>query len=137
MKSPRAETESHASAPLPSRAPAGEPTEPPAPRLDRAPAGPSPSLLDVDTAAEFDRNAAMQALRQAGDGTRSCFAGGAPSGGARVAVTFARSGGVAEVVVEPPLAGTASGNCIAGKFRSLRVPPFRGSSITVRKTITF
>jgi hypothetical protein len=40
------------------------------------------------------------------------------------------------VSVEPPLAGTPAGNCVAGKFRSLRVPPFRGSAVTVRKTIS-
>jgi hypothetical protein len=136
-KSPRDEAESRAATQVPSRAFLGESAEPAAPRANQAPASASPSLLDVDTAAEFDRNAAMQALRQAGDGTRSCFAGGAASGGARVAVTFARGGGVSEVVVEPPFAGTPSGNCIAAKFRGLRVPPFRGSSMTVRKTITF
>ena len=34
-------------------------------------------------------------------------------------------------------AGTPVGNCIAGKFRTVRVPPFRGSSMTVRKTLSF
>src|SRR5260370_377989 len=77
--------------------------EPPAARV--APVSPAPSVLDVDTAGEFDRNAAMQGLRQAGDASRTCLAGGGASGSARVAVTFARSGAVSDVVVEPPLAG--------------------------------
>jgi hypothetical protein len=76
-------------------------------------------------------------LREAGDTARGCVTGGPPAGGVRFAVTFARTGSVADAVVEGPLAGTPSATCIAGKFRSLRVPPFRGSSMTVRKTITF
>jgi len=79
----------------------------------------------------------MQALRQAGDGARSCVTGSPPTGDVRVAVTFARTGSVADAVVEGPLAGTPPATCIAGKFRPLRIPPFRGSSMTVRKTIMF
>jgi hypothetical protein len=78
----------------------------------------------------------MEAMRRAGDGSRACVTGGA-SGGARVAVTFARSGSVADVAVEGSFAGTPVGNCIAGKFRSLAIPPFRGSSVTVRRTLAF
>jgi hypothetical protein len=58
-------------------------------------------------------------------------------GNPRVSVTFARSGQVADAHVEGPVAGTPAGQCISGKFRSLRVPPFRGSSVTVYKTIIF
>jgi hypothetical protein len=55
----------------------------------------------------------------------------------RVAVTFARAGTVSGALVEGPLAGTSTAACVEGKFRTLRVPPFRGSSLTVRKTIAF
>jgi hypothetical protein len=91
----------------------------------------------VDLAGEFDRNAAMQALREAGDRARTCFARAGASGSLRVAVTFARAGTVTGAVVEGPLAGTSAASCVEGKFRTLRIPPFRGSSLTVRKTIAF
>jgi hypothetical protein len=78
----------------------------------------------------------MEAMRRAGDASRACMTGGA-SGGARVAVTFARSGSVADVGVEGAFKGTPIGSCIAGKFRTLSIPPFRGSSVTVRRTLAF
>ncbi|HEX9297221.1 MAG TPA: protein kinase, partial [Polyangiaceae bacterium] len=98
---------------------------------------PHPSFADVDLAGEFDRTSAMQVLREAGDHARGCLAGAAPPEGIRVAVTFARTGSVTNIVVEGPFAGTPKGECMAAKFRPLRVPPFRGSSVTVRKTIVF
>jgi hypothetical protein len=79
----------------------------------------------------------MAALRQAADGAKRCATSDAPSGGVRVAVTFARSGTVSATQVEGPAAGTPLGNCIVGKFQSARVPPFRGSVMTVRKTVMF
>jgi len=103
----------------------------------RAPAPPPPSFAHIDLSGEFDRNAAMQALRQAGDRARVCFVGVRTTASVRVAVTFARNGSATDAVVEGPLAGTPTGVCIASKFRSLHVPPFRGSSLTVHKTITF
>jgi hypothetical protein len=102
----------------------------PAPRAEPPPAVPS-----FEAGEEFNRTAAMEAMRQAGDGSRACVTGA--SGGARVAVTFARSGAPADVAVEGSFAGTPAGNCIAGKFRALRIPPFRGSSVTVRRTLSF
>jgi hypothetical protein len=115
--------------------------EPPRPEPDAAPtkgpAPPPPSFAHLDLSGEFDRNAAMQALRQAGDRARVCFVGGHTTASVRVAVTFARNGSATDAVVEGPLAGTATGVCIASKFRSVHVPPFRGSSLTVHKTITF
>jgi hypothetical protein len=75
----------------------------------------------------------MEAMRRAGDSSRTCLAGGAS--GARVAVTFARNGSPSDVGVEGPLSGTPIGSCIVAKFRALRIPPFRGSSVTVRRTL--
>jgi hypothetical protein len=79
----------------------------------------------------------MQALRDAGDRARACLVGSPASNAARIAVTFARTGNVTAAAIEGPLAGTAPGSCIEAKFRPLRIPPFRGSSLTVRKTISF
>ena len=121
------------------RNPANPGTEPPAIEapVTQAPAAPPPSVAGFDASGDFDRNAAMQALRQAGDNARGCVTGAPPAGDVRVAVTFARTGSVADATVEGPLAGTPPAACIAGKFRPLRIPPFRGSSMTVRKTIMF
>jgi hypothetical protein len=130
-----ARTEPKAPAPPAVAAPPPSPP-PPAAIPERAPPPAAPSFGDVEVAGEFDRNAAMQALRQAGDAARPCLTGAAAADGARVAVTFARSGRVSDVSVEGALNGTPIGSCVAGKFRGLSVPPFRGSSMTVRKTIT-
>ena len=115
---------------------AGPATQAPvaAPRVEPTPvASPFPG---VEAADEFNRTAAMEAMRHAGDASRSCVAGGV-TGGARVAVTFARSGSPADVGVEGSFAGSPVGTCIAAKFRALRIPPFRGSSVTVRRTLSF
>jgi len=99
---------------------------------------PVSAFVDVDSAALFDQAAAMQALRQAGDAARSCRSGDTPSGSVRVSVTFARTGRVAQASIEDAaLAATPQGSCILGRFRSIEVPPFRGSPMTVRKTLNF
>jgi hypothetical protein len=97
---------------------------------------PPPSFARVDTTAEFDRSAAMQVLRDAGDRARVCLVGARVPGPARIAVTFAQNGSVASAAVEGSFAGTPTATCVERKFRSLRIPAFRGSSLTVRKTIT-
>jgi len=91
----------------------------------------------LDLNAEFDRNAAMEALRNASNAALACRGTGAVEGGVRVAVTFARTGQVADAHVDGDGHGTPLGDCVVSKFRSLHVPPFRGSSMTVRRTVTF
>jgi hypothetical protein len=120
------------------RAPAVPAAVPPPARSPEAPVPPSvsPVFGDIDTTAEFNRNAAMEALRQAGDSSRACVTG-ASSGGSRVAVTFVRNGSVSDVAVDGVWSGTPIGACIAAKFRALHIPSFRGSSMTVRKTLSF
>jgi hypothetical protein len=39
--------------------------------------------------------------------------------------------------VEGSAAGTPLGDCVVAKFQSVHVPPFRGSVMTVRKTVMF
>ena len=80
----------------------------------------------------------MQVLRQAADRATSCRPAGAATGNARVAVTFANSGRVADTSLEGPLfAGTPIGECIVAKFQSVRIAPYTGSSMTVHRTILF
>lgn len=85
---------------------------------------------------EFNRTAASSAMSAAAARAMGCKGDG-PSGTASVSVTFAPSGRVTSARVDgPPFSGTPTGGCIATAFRSVSVPPFDGSSITVRKTVS-
>jgi hypothetical protein len=60
-----------------------------------------------------------------------------PSGTATVIVRYAPSGRVTTATVESgPFVGTPAGGCIAATFRSSRVPPFAGDTVTVKRTVT-
>jgi hypothetical protein len=116
---------------LPPAKAAPEPVAPP-------PAAPvAPSVAGMDGTPDFDQSAAMAALRQAAESAKRCPATDAPAGGVRIAVTFARSGLVSATQVEGGVAGTPLGDCVVAKFQSVHVPPFRGSVMTVRKTVMF
>ena len=68
----------------------------------------------------------------------NCRGPGSPSGVARMTVTFQPSGDVKTAILQGgPFAGTAEGECIAGKFRTLKVPPFAGENVTVHKVLNF
>jgi hypothetical protein len=110
--------------------------EPVAPPIRTAPVA-APSVGGFDGTADFDQSAALAALRQAAESAKRCPATDAPPGGVRVAVTFARSGTVSATQVEGPVAGTPLGDCVVAKFQAVHVPPFRGSVMTVRKTVMF
>jgi hypothetical protein len=102
------------------------------------PAAPAaPLIAGVDGTPDFDQNAAMAALRQAAESAKRCPASEAPAGGVRIAVTFARSGSVSATQLEGGVAGTPLGDCVVAKFQNVHVPPFRGSVMTVRKTVMF
>jgi hypothetical protein len=90
-----------------------------------------------DGTADFDQSAALAVLRQGAESAKRCQTPDAPTGGVRIAVTFARSGAVSATQIEGSVAGTPLGDCVVAKFQSLHVPPFRGSVMTVRKTVMF
>jgi hypothetical protein len=110
------------------------PAEAPAPGADEAAA-----MAAVPDQHEFNKAAARSALEDAADHAASCRNIDTPAGAARVAVTFAPSGKVTSAVIESgPLVGTASGGCVASKFRNLHIPAFTSDDpVTVHKTITF
>jgi hypothetical protein len=131
-------------------------TEPKEPKEPATPTGPKPEATaappptataappPTPTAApppppsgnEFDRSAASSAMSAAASRAMSCKGDG-PAGTASVSVTFAPSGRVTSAKVEGgPFSGTPTGGCIATAFRSATVPPFDGSPITVRKTVS-
>jgi hypothetical protein len=58
---------------------------------------------------------------------RDCKKENGPKGEGYVSVWFERSGKVSRVVIDgPPFADTSVGECVAAKYRVLRVPPFSG-----------
>jgi hypothetical protein len=65
----------------------------------------------------------------------ACKVAGGPTGGGHVKTTFTPSGAVWSAVVDGgPFPGHAVGGCIAGKFRSARVPAFGGGPVSVGKS---
>ncbi|HZF47443.1 MAG TPA: hypothetical protein VE093_02275 [Polyangiaceae bacterium] len=117
------------SAPKPEATTAAPATAAPA-ETPKAPAPPAPS------GNEFDRSAASSAMSAAASKAMGCKGEG-PSGTASVSVTFAPSGRVTSAKVDGgPFSGTPTGGCIATAFRGVTVPPFDGSPVTVRKTVS-
>jgi hypothetical protein len=128
----------------PAPAPAAVGVEPPAPVAAPEPepdamteqaASPSAKAQASRPRGPFDVKAAGTAVAKAASRARSCKRGG-PSGTAVVTVTFAPSGYTTSAVVSGDYAnGTAAGNCIAGTLRAIRVPPFSGEPVSVKKSI--
>jgi hypothetical protein len=84
-----------------------------------------------------DDDALQQALAEAAARAKGCRDATSPTGVATVSVTIAPSGdATGAVVTGPPFAHTLEGECIAGKFRAVHVPAFRGDMINVRKSVT-
>ena len=96
---------------------------------------PGPAAPPPASGAAFDRGAAAGALGSVN--VASCKKADGPTGSGHVTVTFDPNGTVQSAVVDqPPFSGTPVGGCIAGKFRSARVPPFSGSPVKVGKSFT-
>ena len=112
---------------------AGAQTEPTANPTLAPPAPPQDDPLPP-----FEPSAATAALGAAASAAQSCRAPGAGRFPARVSVTFAPSGRVTTATVDgPQVSGSATGSCVATKFRSIRVDPFSGPAVTVHKTFDF
>ncbi|MEO7037416.1 MAG: hypothetical protein ABI548_25910 [Polyangiaceae bacterium] len=85
---------------------------------------------------EFDRPAAVAALKSAATQASSCRKNGDPSGTAVLTITFAPSGRVTSAAIQgPPFAGTPTGGCIANTMRHASIPAFDGDRVTVTKTV--
>jgi hypothetical protein len=133
-KSPEAAKPAEAEKPV-SAAPALEkPVEAEKPEAPAAPIAPRPEPADPGT--EFDRSAAVAALKSAAAEAAACRKDGDPSGTATLTITFAPSGRVTSANIQgPPFAGTPTGGCIANAMRRAHVPAFSGDRVTVNKTI--
>jgi hypothetical protein len=111
-------------------------TAPPATAAPAPPEPPKTTPPPPPAGNEFDKGAASAAMSAAASRAMACKGDG-PSGTASVSVTFAPSGRVTSAKVDGgPFSGTPTGGCIATAFRSATVPPFDGSPITVRKSVS-
>jgi len=92
----------------------------------------TPDLADPVAAEKAIAKAMGRGARRAA----SCRGAASPSGVAHVTVTFLPTGEVKTATVRgAPFAGTADGECIVSKFRPLKVPPFAGENVTVKKDL--
>jgi hypothetical protein len=88
-----------------------------------------------ESSAPFNRGAAAAALASVDVAT--CKKADGPTGSGHVSVTFAPSGAVETATVDSPaFEGTGVGGCVAGKFRSARIPAFSGAAQRVGKSFT-
>jgi predicted Zn finger-like uncharacterized protein len=90
---------------------------------------------DAEHVAPFDRATAARALN-ATDIT-TCKRPNGPTGSGHVTVTFEPNGTASAAFVDTAtFAATTTGRCIAQAYRSAKVPPFSGSSLSVGKTFS-
>lgn len=85
----------------------------------------------------FDQKTALLSLSKAGARAGVCVPPGEPGGSVVATVTFGRKGHVEDVALSSAtFRGAYSSDCIKGVLSSVRVRPFLGESVTVRKTLT-
>jgi cytoskeletal protein RodZ len=113
-----------------------QPTAPSEPAAPKAPVVIHNALPPAAPGTEFDRSAAVSALKSAAVQASSCRKDGDPSGSATLTITFAPSGRVTSATIQgPPFAGTPTGGCIASMMRHAQIPSFDGDRVTVTKTV--
>ena len=95
---------------------------PPAAAVDAAPA-----VGRLVATPPFDAKLADGVLGAVDARIANCRSAVGPSGLGTVHVAFATDGTVSNVTLDPPYAGTSRGACLAGLFRTTRVPPFSGA----------
>ncbi|MDP9001943.1 MAG: zinc-ribbon domain-containing protein [Myxococcota bacterium] len=88
-------------------------------------------------AAEFNMGEARSRLAGIAGGVQSCKRGDT-TGGGKVEIVFAPSGGVqsANLMSGSPFDGTPTGKCVEARFRGAHVPAFGGSPFTVTKSFS-
>jgi eukaryotic-like serine/threonine-protein kinase len=108
-----------------------EVVEPQEPELQPPPTEKPPP---PDQRAPLNRASALTALSSAANSASSCKRDGGPTGTGTASITFSPEGPVSSVNLSAPFAGTPVGNCIQTVFRSVHVPAFSGSSVTLSKS---
>ena len=79
----------------------------------------------------FNRGVALAQLSASANRAAACRQPGGPSGPGRATVTFSNDGRTKSVAVSAPFAGTPVGACVSYAFRSIHIPPFTGSPVTL------
>ncbi|MBI5531712.1 MAG: hypothetical protein HY898_03280 [Deltaproteobacteria bacterium] len=130
-----AEVSIHASRPrISSFGPNSPATRPPPASLPAA-AGDAPTADGTNPAlAPFDPTQATSAMIESAESASACLRPTDPIALVNVHVVFAPAGTVTTAWVDaPPYSGTPVGGCIARAFRSARMEPFTGPSVTVHR----
>lgn len=96
---------------------------------------PPPPAEPQEAGGDFDRTAAVAALREVDSKVRLCRTSPSTPETGKVTITFAPDGRASSVTVDGPLQGTSTGACVAAAFRNAKVPPFSGGPVTVSRTV--
>lgn len=111
-------------------APAVVAPDPASPAPPPSIASPPGKLERTASPPPFDRGAAVDAIKAVD--VAGCGRPGGPKGPGRVVIVFAIDGAATAARVDgSPYEGTAVGDCVAEKFRGVRIPAFDGGAIAV------
>jgi len=114
-----------------------------APTIPIAPVAPASAVIDAgpeDAPAiarairkkeTFDREEAVRAFDEVAASLESCTIAGGPRGPGSIRARFDSDGTVLHVTLGPPYAGTAVGACVAQRFQSVTITPFRSASVAL------
>lgn len=91
-------------------------------------AGQAASFATASSEVPIARRAAAAASQV---DVRECKTKDEPSGPGRIGITFAPSGEVIAAIVAPPFTNTATGTCVAQKYKKIRMPRFVGEPVRV------
>lgn len=101
-----------------------------APKKKKKKASDPPKTEEVT--AEFDKSAAITAITEVD--LSKCKATNVAKGEGHVMITFSPAGTAQNAVVDKgPWVGTPAAKCMAKAFKKVKVPAFKGESITVGK----
>lgn len=92
-------------------------------------------LTDEDDTKAFDEKQAKLELRRATLSAVTCVEviedKKKPKGEGELSIVFAKDGGVKEVTIAAPFAGSVLEECVLNAYRGVIVPPFKESEVTV------
>ena len=106
-------------------------------KLPPAPVDTKPAAKTTAGSGPFPKDVAQAMLGIAASQAPACKKPGGPTGTGKAIVTFDTDGSVVITnIVGEGFAGTPTGQCVAGLFRRVRVPPFGGDRATTSKIFT-
>jgi serine/threonine protein kinase len=134
---PPEEEDAAAAAPVPTTTAVANPTPTATAVANPTPENPTPPPAVTTAKPVADPNAWNEGTARARLNAQNsvmiiCKKDGSVSGPGNATVTFAPEGTVTSVILEPPYLGTPQGDCAAGQFRRVKIPPYTGSPQTIR-----